>query len=80
MEGRSAFMRKPRALVLTGYGINCDYETAHAFNLPTVGGEGIRVHLNDLFAAPQMLRDYQIWRSPAGSRSGMISPQARYWP
>src|ERR671922_1108465 len=63
-------MRKPRALVLTGYGINCDYETAHAFNLPSVGGEGVRVHLNDLIATPQMLRDYQIFVIPGGFSFG----------
>ena len=63
-------MRKPRALVLTGYGINCDYETAHAFNLPAVGGDGVRVHLNDLIAAPQMLRDYQIFAIPGGFSFG----------
>jgi phosphoribosylformylglycinamidine synthase I len=63
-------MRKPRALVLTGYGINCDYETAYAFNLPAVGGDGVRVHLNDLIAAPQMLRDYQIFAIPGGFSFG----------
>jgi len=63
-------MWKPRALVLTGYGINCDYETAHAFNLPSVGGEGVRVHLNDLIAAPQMLRDYQLFVIPGGFSFG----------
>jgi phosphoribosylformylglycinamidine synthase subunit PurQ / glutaminase len=63
-------MRKPRALVLTGYGINTDYETAHAFSLPSVGGEGVRVHLNDLVAAPQMLRDYQMLAIPGGFSFG----------
>ena len=63
-------MRKPRALVLTGHGINTDYETAHAFGLPSVGGEGVRVHLNDLIAAPQMLRDYQMLVIPGGFSFG----------
>jgi phosphoribosylformylglycinamidine synthase len=63
-------MHKPRALVLTGYGINCDYETAHAFNLPSVGGEAVRVHLNDLIAAPTMLRDYQVFVLPGGFSFG----------
>jgi phosphoribosylformylglycinamidine synthase I len=62
--------RKPRALVLTGYGINCDYETAHAFNLPAVGGEGVRVHLNDLIATPRMLRDFQMFVIPGGFSFG----------
>jgi phosphoribosylformylglycinamidine synthase subunit PurQ / glutaminase len=63
-------MRKPRALVLTGYGINTDYETAHAFSLASVGGDGVRVHLNDLIAAPQMLRDYQMVTIPGGFSFG----------
>lgn len=63
-------MRQPRALVLTGYGINCDYETANAFNLPTVGGEGVRVHLNDLVETPHMLRDFQILVLPGGFSFG----------
>jgi len=62
--------RKPRALVLTGYGINTDYETAHAFGLPGVGGDGVRVHLNDLMAAPKMLRDYQMLVIPGGFSFG----------
>jgi phosphoribosylformylglycinamidine synthase len=63
-------MRTPRALVLTGYGINCDYETAQAFNLPAVGGEGVRVHLNDLIDAPHRLDDYQILVLPGGFSFG----------
>jgi phosphoribosylformylglycinamidine synthase len=61
---------KPRALVLTGFGINTDEETTHAFSLPSVGGEGVRVHLNDLIAAPQMLRAYQILAIPGGFSFG----------
>jgi phosphoribosylformylglycinamidine synthase subunit PurQ / glutaminase len=67
---KNTITRKPRALILTGYGINTDYETAHAFSLPTVAGEGVRVHLNDLTAAPQMLRDYQVFVIPGGFSFG----------
>jgi phosphoribosylformylglycinamidine synthase len=56
--------------VLTGYGLNTDYEAAQAFNLPAVGGEGVRVHLNDLIAAPHLLRDYQILVIPGGFSFG----------
>jgi len=35
-----------RALVLTGYGLNCDYETDHALKL--AGAESHRVHINEL--------------------------------
>jgi len=32
-------MAKPQALVLTGFGINCDYETEEAFSLAGAGAE-----------------------------------------
>lgn len=40
--------KRPEALVLTGYGINCDYETLHACAL--AGFTATRMHLNDLVA------------------------------
>ena len=49
---------KPGVLVLTGYGINCDYETHHAFNL--VGADARRVHINDIIDKIENLDDYQI--------------------
>ena len=72
---------KPRVLVLTGYGINCDYETEHAFNMPRVGGRAERVHVNDfvasdLAAAPsngsnaKSLNDYDILALPGGFSYG----------
>jgi phosphoribosylformylglycinamidine synthase len=53
----------PRALVLTGYGLNCDWETAHALEL--AGASAERVHINRLILADQddgrvRLADYQI--------------------
>jgi phosphoribosylformylglycinamidine synthase subunit PurQ / glutaminase len=39
-------METPRALVLTGYGLNCDLETQYALNL--VGFEAERVHISQL--------------------------------
>ena len=54
-------MHKPRALVLTGYGINTDYETAHAFGsaVRARSGEredcavmiGVGVHVDERVAA-----------------------------
>jgi phosphoribosylformylglycinamidine synthase len=35
-----------RALVLTGYGLNCDYETDYALKL--AGAESYRIHINEL--------------------------------
>lgn len=59
---------KVRALVLTGYGINCDYETADAFS--RAGAEATRVHLNDVIANPAMLKDDQILAVPGGFSFG----------
>jgi phosphoribosylformylglycinamidine synthase len=39
-------MRSPRALVLTGYGLNCDLETQYALHL--AGFEAERVHISQL--------------------------------
>jgi phosphoribosylformylglycinamidine synthase subunit PurQ / glutaminase len=57
-----------RALVLTGFGINCDYETAAAFNRS--GGSAERVHLNDLLNEPERLGDYHILAVPGGFSFG----------
>jgi len=50
--------RDVRVLVLTGYGLNCDLETAHAFTL--AGADARRVHINDLIRGEASLADYQI--------------------
>jgi len=39
-------MKTARALVLTGYGLNCDYETD--FSLKLAGADSERVHINEL--------------------------------
>lgn len=52
-------MSAVRVLVLTGFGLNCDWETAHAFQ--TVGAEVERAHLNHLIAGVKKLRDYQVF-------------------
>ena len=41
-------MKPVRALVITGYGLNCDYETNHALAL--AGAESDRIHINELIA------------------------------
>jgi phosphoribosylformylglycinamidine synthase I len=48
----------PRALVLTGYGLNCDLETAHALTLAGAWAE--RVHINALIDGSVRLSDYRI--------------------
>jgi phosphoribosylformylglycinamidine synthase len=45
---------KVRALIITGFGLNCERETQAAFAL--VGAEPVLVHLNDLLAQPDQLQ------------------------
>jgi len=47
-----------KALVLTGYGLNCDFETAYAFEL--AGAQAQRVHINALIDASVDLDDFQV--------------------
>ncbi|MFT5127330.1 MAG: phosphoribosylformylglycinamidine synthase I [Rhodothermales bacterium] len=47
-----------RALVITGYGLNCEVETAAAFEAS--GAEAVCVHLSDLMKAPEQLLDHHI--------------------
>lgn len=52
-----------KALVLAGFGLNCDWETAHALDL--AGADAVRVHISDLTGTSQRnptetLDDYQI--------------------
>lgn len=59
---------KPRALVLVGYGINCDRETEYAFN--SNGALAERVDINDLIDKKYKLEDYQILAFPGGFSYG----------
>jgi phosphoribosylformylglycinamidine synthase len=47
-----------KTLVLTGFGLNCDVETAHAFGL--AGAAPHRVHINALIEGAVRLEDFQI--------------------
>lgn len=47
-----------RVLIITGYGVNCEFESAHAWRL--AGAEPLRMHLNDLIENPSRLADFQI--------------------
>jgi len=55
---------RPKALVLYGYGLNCDYETA--FALQKAGAEAVRVHTTDLLENPGLLWDYHLLAVPGG--------------
>ena len=56
------------ALVITGFGINCEEETAAAFRL--AGGEAHIAHLNDLFSEQTSLHDFDVVAFPGGFSFG----------
>lgn len=56
------------ALILTGFGINCDRETALAFE--RAGARAERIHLNDLAEMPERFQDFQILAVPGGFSFG----------
>jgi len=57
-----------KALILYGYGINCDNETQKGFEL--AGGKAEKVHVNQLISGERRLRDYQILAIPGGFSFG----------
>jgi phosphoribosylformylglycinamidine synthase len=61
-------MAKPRVLILRAPGTNCDLETAHAFE--RAGGVAERLHVNQIVAEPNSLKDFQILCLPGGFSYG----------
>jgi len=61
-------MAVPRALILSGYGINCEEETAFAF--ARAGADPRVVHVNDLIEGLDRLDAYQILAFPGGFAYG----------
>ncbi len=59
---------KNKVLILTGFGINSDYELANAFE--RAGFETRRIHLNDLFENKSLLTQYQVLGIPGGFSFG----------
>jgi phosphoribosylformylglycinamidine synthase len=61
-------MAKPKALVLAGYGLNCEEESAVALER---GGAAARiVHINDLIAGEANLAEFQALVIPGGFSFG----------
>jgi phosphoribosylformylglycinamidine synthase I len=58
----------PKILILTGDGINCERETARAFNLAKADTKIL--HINDLLLQPQLFKDYQALALPGGFSFG----------
>jgi len=61
-------MAKPSVIVLAGYGLNCEDETAHAFEL--AGARAEIVHINDLVDGTKKLKNYKIMAIPGGFSFG----------
>lgn len=59
---------KPRVLIFSGYGLNCEDEAKIAFE--EAGGAADIVHLEDIIANPKMLKKYQIVVFPGGFSYG----------
>ena len=59
---------KIKVLIMSGYGINCEKESAHAFNL--VGAESEIVHINDLIDGTKSMEKYHIMMFPGGFSYG----------
>ena len=59
---------KPKVIILSGYGLNCEEETKFAFE--SAGGNADIVHINDLIAKPKMFSKYQILVFPGGFSYG----------
>lgn len=49
---------KPKTLIITGYGLNCEDETAYVFDL--AGAQPEKVHISDITSRDKRLEDYQI--------------------
>ena len=57
-----------KALIITGYGINCEEETALCFK--KAGANAEIVHINDIIDGNKKLNDYQIMAFPGGFSYG----------
>ena len=68
MEIKKQKIKKPKVIIMSGYGLNCEEETKFAFE--KVGGTAEIVHINDLIARPKILSDFQILAFPGGFSYG----------
>jgi len=68
MQKKKIRIKKPKVIIMSGYGLNCEEETKFAFE--RVGGVADIVHINDLIAKPKMLLEYQILVFPGGFSYG----------
>jgi phosphoribosylformylglycinamidine synthase I len=60
--------KKVKVCVITGFGINADYELHEAFNM--VGADPDLIHITDIIAQPGLLKAYHIMAFPGGFSYG----------
>lgn len=60
--------KRPRVLIPTGQGLNCEEETA--FGYMSVGAEADIVHINDIISDPSILESYHILALIGGFSDG----------
>lgn len=61
-------MKEVKALVVTGFGINCEQELAAAYRL--AGAQADIVHLNDVFSGKTDIMEYHVLNFPGGFSFG----------
>lgn len=61
-------MKQVKVLVLWGYGINCEIETAYAFKI--CGASAEIVHLSEIFSGEKSILNYHILCFPGGFLDG----------
>ena len=77
-------MKTPRALVLTGYGLNCDLENQYALTL--AGFVADRVHISELITpeagqSSRELKNYHLLVIDGGFQAGgMTMGPESFWP
>jgi phosphoribosylformylglycinamidine synthase I len=59
---------KPKVIVLSGYGLNCEEETKFAFE--KAGAVADIMHINDLIMSPHSMENYDIMAFPGGFSYG----------
>jgi len=64
-------------LILSGYGINCEDETIHAFR--KLDFKGKIVHINDLIKSPKQLQTIKFLQFLEASHLEMIQDQEMRW-
>ena len=64
--------KKPKIIIMSGYGLNCEEETKYAFEWAgaKMNVRADIVHINDLIKKPKMLKEYQILAFPGGFSYG----------